>query len=208
MASKPGKNIILHGLKLFWVRCDPNRPQPPEEEGKPPTWELQVRIDPSQTAVLEQLKALGLAVKLITPEIDPKCTEPYYRRYFKKPTISREGKAARPIEVVGGATPLDPNTIGNGSTGNIRIFCYEYELKRPKKGQPSTGMAAMLMGIQVTRLVPYVKRGLEFEATTMEIADADENPSLSHSATATTTANHSVNGGDDGDDGGEDTMCF
>jgi hypothetical protein len=117
-----------------------------------PRWEVQIRTkDPD---VKDEWKKLGLNVKKIAPDEG----DPYWRVNLKKRTKNRQGESSRPIKVVDGKMrPLDGDTIGNGSIANVRILQKEYE--KPEGG--GKGISSTLMGVQVTRLVPYVYQGME-----------------------------------------------
>jgi len=131
-----------------------------------PTWEIQLRTkDPK---VRDGWKELNLNVKKIAPDEG----EAYWRVNLKKKTINRNGEKTQPVKVVDGKmNPLDPNSIGNGSVGNVRILQREYD----KPDGSGKGVASTLMGVQITKLVPYHYEGMEdFEETDFAVEGSDE----------------------------------
>lgn len=135
---------ILKDVTIFYVKCDPARPNPKYNKQNP-TWEVQLRT--TQKAVKAEWEKLGLQPKPVMPDDG----DPYWRLNLRKKSIKLDKTAAGPVVVVDGKmNPMDPNTIGNGSTANVRIFQYEFT-----RGDGSTGIAAVLMGIQVTKYIKY-----------------------------------------------------
>jgi hypothetical protein len=72
----------------------------------------------------------------------------------------------------GKMVPIDPNSIGNGSLANVRIFQYEYTNETTNK----KGIASVLMGIQVTKHIVYVPKARDddFGETNNEVIGAEE----------------------------------
>lgn len=138
---------ILNDCELFFVRCVPDRPNAkfsPEN----PTWECQIRT--SKKEQKKEWETLGLKVATVDPDEGPV----YYKVNLKKGIKKKDGSPADPVKVVDGVLQaIDPGSIGNGSIGNVRIFQYDGKLKdgTPKK-------SSLLMGIQVTTLVKYVRK--------------------------------------------------
>jgi len=128
---------------------------------KNPTWEAQIRTTSKE--VKKQWEAADLGVKAIVPDEG----ETYFRVNLRKKSIKEDGTPASPVNVIDGdMKPVDPNTIGNGSIGNVRIFQYEY----PKEGG-GVGKASVLMGIQLTKHILYTPkpRDDDFAPTTTEV---------------------------------------
>src|SRR5690606_31740877 len=98
---------------------------------------------------------------------------PYYRVNLRKKSIKqKDNKPASYVEVKNGRMEdVDPDTVGNGSIANVRIFQYEYT----KKGTSSVGTATVLMGIQVIKhVIAKIKpREDEFGEVPMETIDPD-----------------------------------
>jgi hypothetical protein len=139
---------LLRNCELFYTKLDPKRPNNKFDKENP-TWDCQIRTTSKE--VKKEWEALNLPVKAVVPDEGA----PYYRVNLRKRSIKSDGTAAEPVSVVDGRlTAIDPNTIGNGSIGNIRIFQYEYD-KRASSGK---GVATILMGLQVTKHVVYEAR--------------------------------------------------
>lgn len=155
---------IVKDCELWFCKLDPKRPNSKFNK-KNPTWEVQIRT--SNKDQKKEWEALGLQVKAVVPDEG----EPFFRVNLRKKSIKEDGDKAGPIKVVDGAmNEIDPNSIGNGSIGNIRIFQYEY----PKEGG-GKGIASVLMGVQVTKHLVYKPkpRDDDFEATDTVVIDPD-----------------------------------
>ena len=136
---------ILKNCEIWFAKVDPKRPNAKFNK-KNPTWECQIRTTDKE--VKKYWESLNLPVKAIVPDDDSK---PYFRVNLRKKSIKEDGEAASPVKVINGhMEDLDPNSIGNGSVGNLRIFQYEY----PKEGG-GKGTANVLMGIQLTKHILY-----------------------------------------------------
>lgn len=135
---------ILKDVQIYYVKCDPKRPNPKYNKTNP-TWEVQLRT--SEKAVKAEWEKLGLQPKPVMPDDG----DPYWRLNLRKKSIKLDKTPAGPVVVVDGQmNPMDPNTIGNGSVANVRVFQYEFT-----RGDGSRGIAAVLMGIQVTKYIKY-----------------------------------------------------
>jgi hypothetical protein len=136
---------ILHNVEIYYVKCDPRRPNA-QFNKENPTWELQIRT--ADAAKKKEWKDMGLGVKDVVPEDGSK---PFFRVNLRKKSIREDGSAAPPVAFVNGKLEnIDPNTVGNGSVGNVRVYQYEY----PKK-PTGKGIANVLMGVQVTKHIVY-----------------------------------------------------
>lgn len=139
---------ILKNCEIHFTKLDPKRPNAKYNK-KNPTWELQIRTRDKETR--KSWEALNLGVKIIEPDDD---SPMYYRVNLRKKSIKADGTPADPVKVVNGSLmEIDPNTIGNGSVGHIRIFQYEYTNEDNKKG-----IASVLMAIQLTKHIVYVPK--------------------------------------------------
>jgi hypothetical protein len=159
---------LLTDCELWFLRCDPARPNNKFDKENP-TWEVQIRTtDKTQK---KEWEALSLPMKAMVPDEGP----PYFRVNLKKSSIKKDGTPAAPVKIVDGdLNEIDPNTIGNGSVGNIRIFQYDY----PKKEGGGTGIATILMAIQITKHIEFERRPREDEfgkttTTRVPLPDAD-----------------------------------
>jgi hypothetical protein len=136
---------IIKNVEMWFAKLDPLRPNAKYNKDNP-TWELQIRTsDKNEKAAWVDM---GLSVKAVLPDEGA----PYWRVNLRKKSVKTSKEASSPVEVLdANLEPLDPNSIGNGSIGNIRIFQYEYP-----KADGSRGIACVLMGIQVLTHILYV----------------------------------------------------
>jgi hypothetical protein len=134
-----------------------------------PTWELQIRT--KSKAQRNSWREMGLNVKLVEDDENGD----FYRVNLKKKSKKQDGTPGNPIEVCdGNLNPIDPNTIGNGSVGNIRIFQSEYE-----NAEGKTAIRSTPMKIQLTKHIVYEfeeEEGFEMldEETEVIVAEPDE----------------------------------
>ena len=150
---------ILKNVEMYYIKCNPKRPNNTFDK-KQPTWEVQLRTT-SKDQKNEWINA-GLQVRAVVPDDG----EPYFRVNLRKRSIKNDGEKALPVEVVDGALePVDPDTIGNGSIGNVRVLQRTY-----MKEGGGTGIANTLVGIQVIKHIVYkpVPHADSFEETTTE----------------------------------------
>ena len=159
---------ILKDCEIWFAKVDPKRPNSKFNK-KNPTWECQIRT--TDKAVKKYWEELQLPVKAVVPDEGA----PYFRVNLRKKSIKEDGEPASPIKVVNGSLDaVDPNSIGNGSIGNLRIFQYEY----PKEGG-GKGTASVLMGIQITKHILYKAkpRDDDFGMEDTEVIDPDQDDS-------------------------------
>ena len=141
---------ILSNCEIWFLRADPKRPNA-KYNPKNPTWEVQIRTTDKE--VKKAWEAMGVNVKAIIPDDGPA----YFKANLKKKSIKASDKTpATPVGVVSGkGMPLDPNTVGNGSIANVRIFQYKYS----QGGKE--GVANVLMALQVVKHVVREARARE-----------------------------------------------
>jgi hypothetical protein len=147
---------IIKNAQLFYPQLDPKYPNARFNKINP-TWELQIRTTSKEQA--EEWRQLGLEPKLMIykdgeqegePVLNDK-NEKQWRVNLRKRSLDSEGKKAPPVKVVNGSLEeINPNTIGIGSIGNVRIYQYEYEQDSEKR------LASVLMAVQVTKYIEYV----------------------------------------------------
>jgi len=141
---------IIKNVELYYCKLDPKRPNANFNKASP-TWEAQIRTRDKEVA--KKWKEMDLNVKLMEGEGD---TGVYYRVNLKKKSIKEDETPASPVTLVDGKLqPLDPNSIGNGSIGHVRVFQHDYEFNGKK------GIASILMAIQVIKHVIYVPKPRE-----------------------------------------------
>lgn len=159
---------ILKNVSLWFPKLDPKRPNKRFTPDNP-TWDLQIRTENKE--VKKEWEAMGLSVKAVVPDEG----NPYFRVNLKKKTIKADGTLAGPVEVFDGAkNPINPNTIGNGSVGNVRVFQYEYP-----KADGTKGLAPVLMAVQVTRHLLFemkINPEEEFDETETEVVAPEPSP--------------------------------
>lgn len=154
---------ILPDVELWYAKLDPNRPSARFNK-KNPTWELQIRT--TDRAVVAQWKEVGLKPKAVIP--DEEGAVPYWRVNLRRKSIKADGSPADAPDVIDGQKkPVNPNSIGNASRGNVRVF--QYPFTNAENGEK--GLATVLMGVQLTKHVVYEakERDDEFGETETEI---------------------------------------
>jgi hypothetical protein len=158
---------VITNAEVFWVKCDPRRPvKNYNEDGF--EWSLELRTKDKLEAERWE-RDFHTKVKLREPKEKEKGGS-FYVAYLRKVAyLEEEGvdQMRKPVRVVdANLEPLDPNIVGNGSIANIQVRFREWTFKKNK------GTKADLVGIQVTRLIPYVPEIDEFEETDMVIVDS------------------------------------
>lgn len=156
---------IIKDCELWFAKLDPKRPNA-KFNRENPTWEVQIRT--TDKAIKKTWEEAQLPIKAVVPDEGV----PFWRVNLRKKTIKENKELASPVKVVNGKLEeIDPNSIGNGSIGNVRIFQYEFPQKSGGKG-----IASVLMGIQVTKHVVYTPkpRNDDFEETDSTTVDPDE----------------------------------
>jgi hypothetical protein len=156
---------IIKDCELWFAKLDPRRPNAKFNKENP-TWEVQIRTtDKDVKKIWEELK---LPVKAVLPDEGV----PFWRVNLRKKTIKENKELSSAVKVVNGSLEdIDPNSIGNGSVGNVRIFQYEF----PQKSG-GNGLASVLMGIQVTKHIVYTPkpRNDDFEVADSETVDSSD----------------------------------
>jgi hypothetical protein len=155
---------IIRNAELFFVKLDPARPNSTFNKENP-TWECQIRT--RNKAQAKEWKELNLKV---TPKEDDDGI--FYAANLKKKSKKRDGTDMQPVNVVAGdLSPIDPSKIGNGSVGNLSVYQYAYDVNG------SSGIASMLMGLQITTLNEYTPRPKQggFEMTDFKVNKVADN---------------------------------
>ncbi len=139
--------MILENVEVYYVKLD--RPNNTFSKSNP-TWEVQCRTTSKEQK--KEWEAQGLSVKPVVPDDD---SPMYFKMSLRKNSIKKDGTPAEPPECVNGdKEPIDPNTVGNGSICNIRVYQYDYMKGKPGEAQiPAVGN--ILMGIQVLKHLVY-----------------------------------------------------
>jgi hypothetical protein len=142
--------FILRKVELFWAKLD--KPVNPFNETKS-RWEIQIRTRDKSVAS-EWRDEFGMSPKL---KEDDNGT--FYQMNLKKFATTNKGEERDPVNVVDSTLkPINSNSLGNGSVGNVMMSSYTYD----QAGQAKVGFS--LNAIQVTKLVEYVpSAGASFE---------------------------------------------
>lgn len=164
-----GRTFTLSDVEVYWVKCDPENPAPAFEESGRPKWEIQIRTESATQN--KAWKEAGIATKV--KEDESTGERLYWYATLRKPAVKADGTPAKPIKFVdGNLDPVDPNTVGNGSRCNIRVFAVPYEIKSKGKVTKS-GISNMPTDVQVLLHKVYTPTaaGPAFEkATTTRVA--------------------------------------
>jgi hypothetical protein len=172
---------LIKNVELWWVKCDPDAPVKSKDDDKPDYWEVQIRTTDKASALSWKknnvnFKPLKKLIRdedgePILDEMGEKTREqvvndegkPYFSVSLRRKITKKDGGDMKPVKVVGNGFPLNPNTVGNMSIGNVSIFQYDYVF------QGTEGVASMLTGIQLTKLLEYTPSdGDEFTEEKME----------------------------------------
>jgi len=155
-------NAIIKNVELFWVKCNPSKPVAPFGEDQ---WEVQIRFPKKRVAEMEQFG-----------KVKESDTKGVYQLNLKKKAVKKDGSPAAPIKIVGATADsvVNPLTIGNGSTGNVKVMLRDYQIKGPNGKVTKEGTQVMLSAIQVTNLIKYEPKGGDDFDFDDEGGDTDE----------------------------------
>ncbi|RLA26272.1 MAG: hypothetical protein DRQ62_00115 [Gammaproteobacteria bacterium] len=157
---------LLKDCELWYPKLDPEKPSTRFSK-KNPTWEIQLRTESKEQK--KEWEDLELKVKAVIPDEGV----PYYRVNIKKRKFKADGSESSFVDVMdGNLQPVEPTSIGNGSIGNVRIFQYEYT----DNDSGTKGMAAVLMGIQLTKHLVYVPQPHDDDFETTDTETVRETP--------------------------------
>jgi hypothetical protein len=157
---------IIKNVEIHHCRLDPKRPNASFNK-EAPTWEVQIRT--KDKAQKKEWEEAGLQPKLV----EDKEGNTYYRVNLKKKSKKADGTPVAPVKLIDGKhQDVDPNSIGNGSIANIRLFQYEYDSAGTKK------TASILMAVQLVKHLVYVPKPREdfdeVETETIDPPDHDD----------------------------------
>ena len=165
---------MLNDCPLFYVKMNPARPN--TRFPGTPSWEVQLRT--TVVAQKREWEAQGIKVRAVVPNDDP--AQLYYACNIRRKIKKVDGTPATPPTCVNGQLEaIDPDTVGNESIGNVRIFQYDYPAGTDSDGKATpAGKATILMGVQVTthRMYTAKPKQDEFKTTaTHVIPEPDDN---------------------------------
>ena len=133
---------IIKNVEIHYAKLNPKFPNRKFDKENP-TWEIQIRTKDKDQ--LTEWKALGFTPKPVLDEAGERVE--YYKFLLKRKINKKNGEPNPPVEVVNGKLePVDPDTIGNGSVANVRIYQYTY-------GEKDEKIATILQGVQLTKHV-------------------------------------------------------
>jgi hypothetical protein len=139
-------NVIIKDLSLFWAKLDPAKPVEPFGE---PQWEIQVRFPKKR---VKEMEAYGKVKETDTAGV--------FSMNFKKKALLKSGEASKPVKLVDKTgKAVDSKTLGNGSTGAVKLMLKDYEIKGPKGQVTKSGTQVMLIAVQVTDMIVYEPKG-------------------------------------------------
>jgi hypothetical protein len=156
--------MLIKNAQLWYVKMDPKKPNAMFDKENP-TWEIQMRTDSKKEAA--EWKAANLKVKAEIPEEG----KPYWKCNVKRKSFKSNGDPIEAPKLVNGKlSDIDPNTVGNGSIGDVQIFQYEYDMIG-KEGKRVKGIASMLKGVMLKKHIVYVPQPHEddFELSDTEV---------------------------------------
>jgi hypothetical protein len=158
---------ILKNVELYFAKLNPKKPNDRFDKENP-TWEVQIRT--RNKAQAKEWKELSINVK---PDEDDAGV--FYKATLKKRSKKRNGEDQNPVSLVGGdLSAIDPDKLGNGSVGNVRVYQYDYNIGGRE------GIATMLMAVQVTTYKEYEPKPREddFEMTDMKVVKVADNQQI------------------------------
>lgn len=139
-------NVIIKDVQLFWAKLD--KPVSPFGVDQ---YELQIQGDKKREKEFSQFGK-------VKPVEGGKISVNLKKKAFKK-----DGSESAKVRVVdAGKKELDPKLIGNGSIGNVMVYCSPYEIKLPNGKISKSGISTMLVAVQVTDLVRYERKSENF----------------------------------------------
>jgi len=154
-------NVIIKDVSLFWAKLD--KPVSPFGVDQ---YELQIQGDKKREKEFSQFGK-------VKPVEGGKISVNLKKKAFKK-----DGTDAVKVRVVdAGKKELDPKLIGNGSTGNVMVYCSPYEIKLPNGKISKSGISTMLVAVQVTDLVRYERKSDNFVDFDVEGASVETDTS-------------------------------
>lgn len=154
-------NIIIKDVQLFWAKLD--KPVSPFGVDQ---YELQIQGDKKREKEFEQFgKVKSIEGGKVSVNL-------------KKKAFKKDGSDAAKVRVVdAGKKELNPTLIGNGSTGNVMVYCSPYEIKLPNGKISKSGISTMLVGVQVTDLVRFERKSDNFVDFDVEGVSVDTDAS-------------------------------
>lgn len=158
---------ILKNVEVRFAQLNPEKPS--TKIKKSGRWSIQIFTRSRDQA--KEWRDLNIKVKMNEDD-----SGVFYTANIARNVVKTDGtKAEAPKVVNGNLVGIDPNTIGNGSICNIRIFQYEYTFKN-EDGSTVEGIATILMAVQVIKHIVYHRKPgamEDFEETATETIDPE-----------------------------------
>jgi len=149
---------VLKNCEMWYVKCNPEKP----DTRFRPRWAVQIRTTSREQK--KEWESFGIKVTTKDPDEGPM----YYQATIGRGVFKADGVTKRKaVEVVDAEmNPFNPDTIGNGSIGNVSVFQYNsvYE------GKSRT--ANMLSGIQVLTVIKPDPNAKEYTEIPSEFESA------------------------------------
>ena len=150
--TNEGYNEIIRDVELHWCKLD----KPVDPFGTL-QWEISIQAPKKREAELAKYGKTK-----VVKDKDGKDTGKISVN-LKKKALKADGTDAAKVGVVDiHKNPMDSKVIGNGTKGNVMVFCKPYELKAPNGKVTKSGTAIMLTKVQVTDLVKYEPKSDNF----------------------------------------------
>lgn len=136
MSDKNLGTSILRNVTLNYVKVDPDKPVSPFGALQ---WEAQIEVSADRS---EEIESMGKIRTLDNGNVAVN---------IKRKAIKHDGKPNFPVKLMDAKKVAITvfNNIGNGSTGNVKVYRNEYDVAGRK------GISTSLSAIQITDLVEY-----------------------------------------------------
>jgi hypothetical protein len=140
-------NSIIKDVQVYWVKI--------AEAVSPfgvPQYECTIQVPKKRIKELEAFGKVKDGFDAGTVKVS-----------LKKKALKADGTDAAKVRCVDAfKNPLDPKTIGNGSTGNIMVMQRPYQIKLPNGKISKEGITTALSAIQITKLIKYEAKNDNF----------------------------------------------
>jgi len=152
---------ILKNVEIWYPKLDPDNPSKKHSKERP-GWNVQIRTTDKKQR--DEWKEVGLYVKSEVPDDGV----PYWYVNIYRKAVKADGSPAVCPEVINLRGELvDPNSIGNGSIANIRIYQYKVT-----NDEGESRLVSILMKLQLVLHKLYVPKERE-PLEDFEILDKD-----------------------------------
>ena len=145
---------ILRNVTLNYLKVDPSKPVSPFGTLQ---WEVQIEVPEDRS---DEIAEMG---KLRTLENGNVAIN------IKRKALKHDGSPNFPVALVDAQKKTIEvfNNIGNGSTGNVKVYRNEYDVAGRQ------GISTSLSAIQITNLIEYTG-SVDFDVESEEVATHDD----------------------------------